>query len=390
MAPEIALQHCVRLAERVRSTNGRILDPMAGSGTVLRVAAESGLSAVGFDMDPLAALLSAVWTSEIDLDELHTASEKLIEAAADADPEKIHLPWIDDDEETRKFIDFWFGPVQQQELRVLSWLLLRYTGSIGAALRVALSRLIITKDRGASLAADVSHSRPHKVFAPETHDYEVVPNFRRSVAYVSRHLTPHRLKVTPQVRIGDARDLPLDPGSVTAIITSPPYLNAIDYLRGHRLSLVWLGHSIPGLRTTRSDSIGAERRPNLGADLDLAKRLADGADAGGKLDARRKQMVHRYALDVHALLLESFRVLVEGGQAVLVVGDSVHRGVFVSNTDVVRSAAREVGFVVDERATIERAIPAHHRYLPPPSGHETSALGQRMQKETVLTLSKPN
>jgi hypothetical protein len=33
-------------------------------------------------------------------------------------------------------------------------------------------------------------------------------------------------------------------------------------MRGHRLSLVWLGYRLADLRRIRSDSIGAERGPN--------------------------------------------------------------------------------------------------------------------------------
>ncbi len=43
------------------------------------------------------------------------------------------------------------------------------------------------------------------------------------------------------------------------IITSPPYLNAIDYLRGHKLSLVWMGQSIARVRNIRSTNIGTEK-----------------------------------------------------------------------------------------------------------------------------------
>ena len=53
-----------------------------------------------------------------------------------------------------------------------------------------------------------------------------------------------------------------DDESIDMVITSPPYLNAIDYLRGHRLSLVWLGHQLSGLRMIRSGSVGAERGPD--------------------------------------------------------------------------------------------------------------------------------
>ena len=53
-------------------------------------------------------------------------------------------------------------------------------------LRLALSRIIITKNLGASLARDVSHSRPHKV--AEVSSFEVPPAFERSVRELRRLL----------------------------------------------------------------------------------------------------------------------------------------------------------------------------------------------------------
>jgi DNA modification methylase len=57
MAPELALETLNDLA-----ANSVVLDPMSGSGTVIRQAAEMGHRPIGFDMDPLAVLMSQVWT----------------------------------------------------------------------------------------------------------------------------------------------------------------------------------------------------------------------------------------------------------------------------------------------------------------------------------------
>lgn len=57
MAPEIAFRRLRRLPP-----GSVILDPMAGSGTVLRHATELGHKAIGFDLDPLAVLMTQVWT----------------------------------------------------------------------------------------------------------------------------------------------------------------------------------------------------------------------------------------------------------------------------------------------------------------------------------------
>jgi hypothetical protein len=362
---------------------------MSGSGTVLRVASEHGLRAVGLDVDPLAVLLARVWTTPLDAEALVVGGLELADAAESLRSEDLTLPWIDNDAETRAFVTFWFGQRQRDALRKLSALLNGREGASEDALRVALSRLIITKDRGASLAKDVSHSRPHRHFLEAQHDFDVMAQFRRSVRFVARRLQPDQLSGGAEVRLGDARTMNEMPAeSVAAIITSPPYLNAIDYLRGHRMSLVWMGYTLRELRAIRSGSVGAERAPERDADLDLAREMMASVDTTGQLEPRRRRMVERYALDVRAFMAEAFRVLESGGEAVLVVGDSVHRGVFVDNTAIVRTAAKHVGFEVDKKHTKVRQLPPGRRYLPPPSEHETSALGQRMRHETVLALVK--
>jgi DNA modification methylase len=55
-----------------------------------------------------------------------------------------------------------------------------------------------------------------------------------------------------------ARALQLKEKSIDLIITSPPYLNAIDYLRCSKFSLVWMGYSISALRDLRSVCVGTE------------------------------------------------------------------------------------------------------------------------------------
>ena len=60
MAPELVL-HSLKLLP----PGSTVLDPMAGSGTVLRQALAMGHHAIGFDMDPLAVLMSRVWTTPV-------------------------------------------------------------------------------------------------------------------------------------------------------------------------------------------------------------------------------------------------------------------------------------------------------------------------------------
>jgi len=295
-----------------------------------------------------------------------------------------HLPWIDDCDETRDYVKFWFGRKQMKALRRLSFILADASGVLADAMRIAMSRTIVTKERGASRARDTSHSRPHRVFFDN--DYDVYEGFLESANRLATRLTPEKLRGSAVVKTGDARRLSLLPSnSVDIVITSPPYLNAIDYLRGHRLSLVWLGYDVSAIRTLRSQTIGAERRGDASLSQSTMERLLRKAGAAENLPVRELGMVRRYAQDAHAFLRELARVTKRGGRVLLVVGNSRLKGVPVWNAEINVAAAEMAGFKTTGRS--ERALPTAHRYLPPPAADGSGNLGRRMRPETLLNFS---
>jgi DNA modification methylase len=185
---------------------------------------------------------------------------------------------------------------------------------------------------------------------------------------------------------GDARKLTkLKSSSVDLIITSPPYLNAIDYFRGHRLSLVWLGYRLSQIRRFRSGGIGTEN----GRITDLAsgtlRRLLRGAGAIRKLPPREIGMVKRYAQDVLGFLKELIRIAKRGAKLLLVVGNSRLKNVQISNARINITAARMVGFKFAGQE--ERTLPKSSRYLPPPSTARSLSLSRRMRTESLLSFS---
>lgn len=381
MAPEIALRETGALPK-----NSVVLDPMTGSGTAVRFASEEGHRAIGFDSDPLAALMTRVWTTPICTASLRKEALRIAGRALTLDPATVHLPWIDNDQETAEFVDYWFAVQQQSDLRRLSSLLVNVRGPLGDAMLIALSRIIITKKRGASLAWDVSHSRPHKRM--EKNDFSVISEFITSVSFLAKRLEEQPPAGNVRVGVADARNLKsvLD-SSVDAVLTSPPYLNAIDYLRGHKFTLVWLGHRICELRRIRSNSIGSEKNPGLDSNEVLADALCALVPSVDQLPHREQGIFRRYVLDLLAMISEINRVLRPGGKAVLVVGNSCLRGVFVENSRAVTAAAVRLGLTPTAR--YERDLPANRRYLPPPTTTEASGLGKRMRTESVLSFSKP-
>ncbi|MDO8589312.1 MAG: hypothetical protein Q7T82_19995 [Armatimonadota bacterium] len=289
------------------------------------------------------------------------------------------------DPETRAFVEYWFAAEQRKALTRLGVCLASENGDLGDVLRVCLSRLIVTKERGASLARDVSHSRPHKV--RQENDFDVMPEFLRSASVVAKHLAAAPVISRAEVTRCDARRLShLSDASFEAVITSPPYLNAIDYMRGHKMALVWLGYSVPQLREIRSSSVGSERGAEPRHDSAVIMGEVRGLAWFARLPVRQASLVRRYVADMCELMREIARVVVTNGKAVMVVGNSCLRGVYIENSRILEMAAEAAGLRFIN--VYVRDLPSSLRYLPTPSGLISDDLGKRMRKECVLTFAK--
>jgi SAM-dependent methyltransferase len=186
-------------------------------------------------------------------------------------------------------------------------------------------------------------------------------------------------------RRGDARKLSVRAASADYVITSPPYLNAIDYLRGHRLSLVWMGYSVETIRGIRSESVGSEAgHARTASDPVVSKALR--ACLETELASRERGMLVRFLEDMRKVLQEVQRVLKPNGRAVFVVGNCTVRGAFVANSAGIKSLAGSAG--LRARNEVTRELPPNRRYLPPPE-HKNAGdgLAQRLREEVVLTLT---
>ena len=363
---------------------------MAGSGTVLAVARANGHRVYGFDSDPLAVLLSNVWTSPVDVVTSRSKATEVLKRAQatfksllvrDAYPKNS-------DEETRQFIRFWFDDYARRQLTALSICISRVRDEkIRSLLWVAFSRLIISKKAGASLAMDLSHSRPHKKYlrAP----VKPFQRFLEMVDVVVENCPRKELgNVGPKaiINLGDARRLSLKKNSVDLVVTSPPYANAIDYLRCSKFSLVWMGFQISELRNIRSENIGTEnsRSNTLSATEDSIVRKA--YDSLGKLEELPQSLskcLEKYVSDMSQVVSEIARVTRPGGDVVLVIGDSTLRGVYVKNSDALEVLCGLFGLEVISRET--REIPPNRRYMPPPKiGNTKNSMERRMREEVVL------
>src|SRR5437588_6061229 len=155
--------------DRLRSKGRplRVLDPMIGSGTTLAAARLRGHRGLGYDRDPLAVLMARSWLSNVKARDIRKKAREVVKlardranklATRDAYPSRA-------DAETKEFIRYWFDITNRKHLAALSKTISRIRNRpVRDLMWCALSRLIIVKQSGVSLATDVSHSRPHKTY----------------------------------------------------------------------------------------------------------------------------------------------------------------------------------------------------------------------------------
>lgn len=375
MAPQLALDRLPRQENRAL----RVLDPMMGSGTIPVLAAMSEYEATGFDMDPLALLIARTWGRHLAPEPFMRAAREVARVGRTFKGET----WNHPDADTQEFIDYWFDRRTQLQLAALARAIVEQPNDLQNPLWCAFSRLIITKDAGASRARDVSHSRPHRVrthasFSPLdkfVFSSEVV--LKRHRSFSDHRPAPSRLRLES----ADARALPLPDNSIDIVMTSPPYLQAIDYIRGHRLSLVWMGYTVGELRDVRGAAIGTERQ------LDPSEswcREVDERVTSGPLSPRSRGILHRYITDLDQVVREIIRVLHENGKATFVVADATISGVSVNVSEVLGHVAGRHGLQCTDR--LVRELPKNRRYLPPPTDG-SGTLDKRMRRESCLTFA---
>jgi DNA modification methylase len=178
--------------------------------------------------------------------------------------------------------------------------------------------------------------------------------------------------------------MPIADSSIDLVVTSPPYLNAIDYIRCSKFSLVWMGYSIEKLAYVRRLSVGSETGTDPAGDVQIRAILK--SLKLEKLPRRKMGIVATYIQDMRSALAEVHRVLVPGGKAVYVVGENTISGKYIENGKILSLLAQSLGFRIAGYS--RRKLPPNRRYLPPPTTTGGETLDSRMRAEIILEFRK--
>ncbi|MFZ2361120.1 MAG: DNA methyltransferase [Anaerolineae bacterium] len=396
-----------------------VLDPMMGSGTTIVEAYLNDRRSVGFDIDPLARLITGVKTTSLDTDTVSENGKTVLRNATlsvqtrrDDLQDLLDKRW---DGQTRQFVEYWFAKETQIELMaLLSEIEHLEDTRVKDFMKLAFSACIITKSGGVSLAFDLAHTRPHRakvVFMPsgelilgDNHHENPSPRTQFLTKTLRSPLVEFQKRLQqnikslfeipsgkhlPHLNLADAQNLPLEANTVDLIVTSPPYAsNAIDYMRAHKFSLVWLGYTVDQLTSTRSYCIGGENTASFSFE-ELPPFTESIVVELRQVDDKKADVLHRYYSEMSRVLRSMYRVLKPRKTAILVVATSTMRNTDTQTQNCLAEIGREIGF--DVPAIGVRYLDRNRRMMP--AGitiDHTSQIQQRMHEEFVLSFYKPS
>jgi DNA modification methylase len=361
---------------------GVVLDPFAGSGTTLVESRRAGFRGVGTELLAPAVLAARVKTTfELDPNALERKAARILRTAEEREPGV--LPFL---RETRRQ----FEPEALNDLTRLRDSLPSERRPIDAALRLAFGRILIPASR-LHRSPCLGYSRRRGSAGPPVFD-----RFLKAVREMADDLRTlsverDRWGCPATVDQRDARDGQWPSESVDLAITSPPYVNGMDYVMNYKLDLAWLGYanSYRDLAALRRAEVACDNLPRsettayLGTtnlpDPWLAEILPQIRDNVRRKGTYRRDdmhgIVHRYFADLVPVLARVRNALKPGGRFVVVVGDSLIAGTYIPGDLLLARIAASLGYRIE---SVEVARPRR-------SGQRRS-FGLR---ESVLTLRRP-
>jgi SAM-dependent methyltransferase len=288
---------------------GVLLDPFCGSGTTVVDAAAHGWRQVyGFDSNPIAVLISQFKTLRIDAVFFVAADSALADFAISAERTKPAR--------TLSFhgATHWFAKHVLRDLeKILSWIDLYKDVRIKTWLRLSLSRIVNRVSRQDSETRYVAVDR--RIDPGETFE-----RFADSAA-ATLSMLRDRSALSADIVVGQAEirsGIPLKDGSVDRIVTSPPYANSMDYYLYHK-----------------------QRMNVLGYDFKQAQNM----EIGSRHEySSQRAPAQKWFSDYRQSLRDFRRVLREGGDAIVIIGDSQIAGKKVDAAELTAAIATDLGF----------------------------------------------
>ncbi len=310
-APEI-------VERAISEDTGNILDPFCGVGTTLVCAKEKRIDSIGVDASPLAVFASRVKTDDYSKKDCEDALSFLRKDTKGEFRWEFELfdPRAAFPKRNLNQITGLRMAIEKEEPKVRNLLLL---GLISILPQAGL----VVKDGGVLKIKKDKKALPAKEI------------FKRKIKRMVKDIENAPTGHCPEVYLGDARAMDVPGNSVDLIVTSPPYLNNIDYSKVYGLELSLLEMSKARAEEVRMRAI----RSFIGKDMKVGEVPIEVRDA-----ASRIPIIGTYFRDMEEAIKEMYRTLKDGREAHIIVSNSVIHSTHVLVDEIFCDIGERIGF----------------------------------------------
>jgi len=362
----------------IRAGRTKIADPFAGMGTLAEAGRTLPIDLQLGDISPFAALSSAFRSAP----------------RADIEESAILLQGVCDDiiaDDEREFFAHLLCALESATQTPIATVLKipsapEYRIAALTIYMAALSRIRLYKRLAGSNPTWVK--RP-KAIADAASTRESIKATITAGREFARHLTDLHPENQTRSLWSSVNAYPIAPGSLDAIVTSPPYANRTDYIR-HYLpaSEMLLSAARADERQVRALQIGTPlirdadpERPLPSSVLTLLQVIRTHPSYASERYYYKGFLY--YFTDMLDALTRMRKWLRRGGIVIMVVQDTYYKDVYVPTADLLIEVANAVGF--DLAARCDWRVRQHLSSLSP---HSRRIMPNRTLKESVVALSR--
>ena len=366
------------------SQNETVLDPFAGTGTVLLESIIHPFfkrNVMGIEINPLVRLIAKVKTTPLNITKLKEASAKLMLTINNFSGQ-IEIPNFTN-------INLWFSPRIQTELAKIKTCIEQVEDpnfkdfffvcfssiirSVSFADPMIPPPVLLNPNNFMNNPDKQKHVesllRKKKWAKPILYFKKKIKKNIERVESLSNLYKLDNIKVKSEIIWDDARELKkgdyisvgkidkhnavvIPDSSIGLIITSPPYINAQKYIRTTKLELLWLGlgseseiieldRNLVGTERVRSDEYNNLKLIGIDSADNIIKCIYE-------KDKRKAYIVSKYFTDMRQAMKETYRVLKKNGRYILVIGDNSVSSFKVENHKILTDIAiQDIGFNVE-------------------------------------------
>jgi len=360
-----------------------VLDPFAGSGTTLVESNFIGFDSYAVEFDPFSRLLIQVKTTKLEKFELKKINEHkdtiLQNLKQNEDCFEEYIPNLSN-------LDHWFPKKTIQDLSYIKYHINENIDSkkIRNVFSVALGSIVkpVSKADSASPKPYVSkniNKEPEKVYVALK---KKINEIESKLNYYSKNTKGEGADIISN----DIKKIKTLENKIDLAVTSPPYINAFDYVRCLKLENLWLDFLKENeLNEKKKEQMGTEKiykeeysKKPKSTDIPNADKIIENIY---QQDKKRGHVVYRFFTEMREVLRKLFDNINPGGHFIIVIGKNTIRDNIVDTPQYLRKIAEQEGF--NCKKVFSYII--KNRYLNIPR----SGRGGKIKKDFIIILHRP-